>query len=132
MKGMGRRVGAGSTRPSASAALGTTHPVAGRGRRLTPPLARHSELVAHQPGTVEFTRLTGVSTGRAESGPVQREPDPAGEIGRQGRHVTRQAVLPAVPDDQHTCRVVLDTLVDSAYLRETSAGVVARGNRVVA
>ena len=34
--------------------------------------------------------------------------------------------------DQHTCRVVLDTLVDSAYLRETSAGVVARGNRVAA
>ena len=34
--------------------------------------------------------------------------------------------------DQHTCRVVLDTLVDSAYLRETSAGAVRLGDRVAA
>jgi DNA-binding IclR family transcriptional regulator len=34
--------------------------------------------------------------------------------------------------DQQTCRIVLDTLVDSAYLRETSAGAVTLGNRVAA
>ena len=34
--------------------------------------------------------------------------------------------------DQHTCRVVLDTLLDSAYLRETSAGTVRLGDRVAA
>ena len=34
--------------------------------------------------------------------------------------------------DPHTCRVVLDTLVDSAYLRETNAGAVRLGDRVAA
>jgi hypothetical protein len=34
--------------------------------------------------------------------------------------------------DQHTCRVVLDVLVDAAYLRETSAGAVTLGDRVAA
>ena len=34
--------------------------------------------------------------------------------------------------DQQTCRIVLDTLVDSAYLRETSAGAVTLGARVAA
>jgi DNA-binding IclR family transcriptional regulator len=34
--------------------------------------------------------------------------------------------------DQQTCRIVLDTLVDSAYLRETSAGAVTLGDRVAA
>ncbi len=34
--------------------------------------------------------------------------------------------------DQHTCRIVLDTLADLAYLRQTSAGAVIRGERVAA
>ena len=34
--------------------------------------------------------------------------------------------------DPQTCRIVLDSLVDSAYLRETSAGAVTLGSRVAA
>jgi hypothetical protein len=34
--------------------------------------------------------------------------------------------------DQEFCRVVLDVLVDSAYLREVSNGAVMRGDRVAA
>jgi DNA-binding IclR family transcriptional regulator len=34
--------------------------------------------------------------------------------------------------DQQTCRIVLDSLVDSAYLRENSAGAVTLGSRVAA
>jgi hypothetical protein len=34
--------------------------------------------------------------------------------------------------DQEFCRVVIDTLVDSAYLRMTTAGAVTRGDRVMA
>ena len=34
--------------------------------------------------------------------------------------------------DQEFCRVVIDTLVDSAYLRMTTAGAVTRGERVMA
>ena len=34
--------------------------------------------------------------------------------------------------DQEVCRVVIDTLVDSAYLRMTTAGAVTRGERVMA
>lgn len=34
--------------------------------------------------------------------------------------------------EQGLCRVVLDTLVDSAYLRQTSAGTIIRGERVAA
>ena len=34
--------------------------------------------------------------------------------------------------DQEFCRVVIDTLVDSAYLRLTTAGTVTRGERVMA
>jgi len=34
--------------------------------------------------------------------------------------------------DADQCRVVLDALVDSAYLRETRAGAVTRGERVAA
>ena len=34
--------------------------------------------------------------------------------------------------DQEFCRVVLDALVDSAYLRQTGGGTVTRGERVAA
>lgn len=34
--------------------------------------------------------------------------------------------------DQDLCRVVLDVLVDSAYLRQTGGGAVMRGDRVAA
>ncbi len=34
--------------------------------------------------------------------------------------------------DQEICRVVIDTLVDSAYLRQTRAGAVTLGYRVAA
>jgi hypothetical protein len=34
--------------------------------------------------------------------------------------------------DQHLCQVVLDSLVDLAYLRQTSAGTIIRGERVPA
>ena len=34
--------------------------------------------------------------------------------------------------DQDVCRVILDTLVDMAYLRQTSAGMIIRGERVPA
>jgi len=34
--------------------------------------------------------------------------------------------------DQDVCRVVLDTLVDLAYLRQTSGGMIIRGDRVAA
>ena len=34
--------------------------------------------------------------------------------------------------DQEFCRVVLDVLVDSAYLRQTVGGMVTRGDRVAA
>lgn len=34
--------------------------------------------------------------------------------------------------DQDVCRVVLDTLVDMAYLRQTNAGTIIRGERVAA
>ena len=34
--------------------------------------------------------------------------------------------------DQDFCRVVLDVLVDSAYLRQTGRGMVTRGDRVAA
>jgi hypothetical protein len=34
--------------------------------------------------------------------------------------------------DKDVCRVVLDTLVDLAYLRQTSAGTIIRGERVAA
>jgi hypothetical protein len=34
--------------------------------------------------------------------------------------------------DQEFCRVVIDTLVDSAYLRMTTAGAVTRGERIMA
>jgi hypothetical protein len=33
--------------------------------------------------------------------------------------------------DQDVCRVVLDTLIDMEYLRQTSAGTIIRGDRVV-
>ena len=32
--------------------------------------------------------------------------------------------------DEHVCRIVLDTLVDAAYLRETTDGRVVLGERV--
>ena len=34
--------------------------------------------------------------------------------------------------DQDICRVVLDTLIDMAYLRQTSGGMIIRGDRVAA
>jgi hypothetical protein len=34
--------------------------------------------------------------------------------------------------DQDFCRIVLDALVDSAYLRLTTGGAVTRGDRVMA
>ena len=34
--------------------------------------------------------------------------------------------------EQDFCRIVLDVLVDSAYLRQTRAGAVMRGDRVAA
>ena len=34
--------------------------------------------------------------------------------------------------DQDVCRIVLDTLVDLAYLRQTSSGTVTLGQRVAA
>jgi hypothetical protein len=34
--------------------------------------------------------------------------------------------------DQDFCRVVIDALVDSAYLRQTAGGAVTRGDRVLA
>ena len=34
--------------------------------------------------------------------------------------------------DQDRCRVVLDALVDAAYLRQTNSGAVVRGDRVLA
>jgi len=34
--------------------------------------------------------------------------------------------------DKDMCKVVLDTLVDLAYLRQTSAGTIIRGERVAA
>jgi hypothetical protein len=34
--------------------------------------------------------------------------------------------------DEQQCRVVIDALIDSAYLRETRRGVVVRGDRVAA
>lgn len=34
--------------------------------------------------------------------------------------------------DLDSCRIVLDALVDSAYLRQTTGGAVMRGDRVLA
>ena len=34
--------------------------------------------------------------------------------------------------DEEVCRIVLDTLVDLAYLRQTSAGTITLGDRVAA
>ena len=34
--------------------------------------------------------------------------------------------------DEDVCRIVLDTLVDLAYLRQTSAGTITLGDRVAA
>lgn len=34
--------------------------------------------------------------------------------------------------DQEVCKIVLDSLIDLAYLRQTSAGAVALGDRVAA
>ena len=34
--------------------------------------------------------------------------------------------------DKDMCKVVLDTLVDLAYLRQTTAGTIIRGERVAA
>ena len=34
--------------------------------------------------------------------------------------------------DSERCRILLDVLVDSAYLRETQGGLITRGDRVAA
>jgi len=34
--------------------------------------------------------------------------------------------------DQDFCREIMDTLIDSAYLRQTSAGTITLGDRVAA
>jgi len=34
--------------------------------------------------------------------------------------------------DQDFCREIIDTLIDSAYLRQTSAGTITLGDRVAA
>ena len=44
--------------------------------------------------------------------------------------VTQASRLFGIEHD--VCRVVLDTLVDMAYLRQTNAGVIIRGERVAA
>jgi hypothetical protein len=49
-----------------------------------------------------------------------------------GMTLTRRQASRLFGLDEDVCRVVLDVLVDSAYLRETSAGRLALGERVVA
>jgi hypothetical protein len=49
-----------------------------------------------------------------------------------GMTLTRRQASRLFGLDEQVCRVVLDVLVDSAYLRETTAGKVVLGERVAA
>jgi hypothetical protein len=49
-----------------------------------------------------------------------------------GLTLTRRQAARLFGLEQEFCRVVLDALVDSAYLRETHAGAITRGDRVAA
>ena len=49
-----------------------------------------------------------------------------------GLMLTRRQASRLFGLDENVCQIVLDTLVDLAYLRQTSAGTVTLGDRVAA